>query len=130
MSSDGHTEGTDPKNLTVYFDGACPLCRREINLYRKLKGSNDIDWVDVATADDEALGPDLTSGLAQQRFHVRDKDGQLASGASAFAQLWIALPSTSWLGRFTALPGIRHVADVAYVGFLAIRPLIQRVMPR
>ncbi|MEM9356902.1 MAG: DCC1-like thiol-disulfide oxidoreductase family protein, partial [Pseudomonadota bacterium] len=96
----------------------------------KLKGSDDIDWVDVATANDEALGPDLTPGLAQRRFHVRDKDGQLASGASAFAQLWIALPSTSWLGRFTALPGVRQVADVAYVGFLAIRPFIQRMMPR
>ncbi|MEM8977024.1 MAG: DUF393 domain-containing protein, partial [Pseudomonadota bacterium] len=129
MSSDGQ-DATDAKNLTVYFDGACPLCRREINLYRKLKGSDDIAWVDVATADEEALGSGLTSGLAQRRFHVRDKNGQLASGASAFAQLWISLPSTSWLGRFTALPGVRHVADVAYMGFLRIRPFIQRAMPR
>ena len=114
-------------SLTVYYDGACPLCRREINLYRKMNGAEDISW---AKADTDELGPGLTPQLAQKRFHVRTGDGQLKSGSAAFAKLWIAIPSLSWLGIFTALPGIRHLADVLYSGFLVIRPAIQKMMPR
>ena len=126
-SDDKLTSSTD--SLTVYYDGACPLCRREINVYRKMNGAKDITWVDVANADAEELGPGLTPELAQKRFHVRTGDGQLKSGSAAFAKLWIATPSLSWLGSFTALPGVRHLADVFYSGFLVIRPTIQKLMP-
>ena len=129
MSSDDRLSASND-SLTVYYDGACPLCRREINVYRKMNGAEDISWVDVAKADTDELGPGLTPQLAQKRFHVRTSDGQLESGSAAFAKLWIAIPSLSWLGSFTALPGVRHLADVLYSGFLVIRPAIQRMMPR
>ena len=31
--------------LTVYFDGSCPLCRREMALYRRLPQAQSIEWV-------------------------------------------------------------------------------------
>jgi predicted DCC family thiol-disulfide oxidoreductase YuxK len=34
--------------LTVWFDGGCPLCRREIALMRRLDRRGRIDFVDVA----------------------------------------------------------------------------------
>ncbi len=39
---------SDESKTEVYFDGACPLCRREISLYRKLDKEGVISWVDVA----------------------------------------------------------------------------------
>ena len=40
---------------TLYYDGACPLCAREIAFYRNLKGASDIRWTDVSTARSAAL---------------------------------------------------------------------------
>ncbi len=31
--------------FTVYFDGSCPLCRREIALYRRLPQAAQLAWV-------------------------------------------------------------------------------------
>jgi len=67
--------------LTVYYDGACPLCRMEISHYRKQEGAERIAFVDVAQAQD-APGPDLTREAALARFHVRGADGALVSGAA------------------------------------------------
>ena len=120
----------ETENLAVYFDGACPLCRREINLYRQMRGSETITWVDVSKASTEQVAPDLMRRAALRRFHVRLQDGTLASGVAAFAQLWMVLPSLSWLGRLLALPGIRHAAEVFYRGFLIIRPMLQKMTPR
>ena len=71
--------------LTVYFDGSCPLCRAEIAIYRRLPESQAMDWVDVSAGQD--LGG-LTCQQAMARFHVRDSQGRMFSGAAAFSQMW------------------------------------------
>ena len=116
--------------LTVYFDGGCPLCRREIALYRKLRGADAIAWIDVSDKNDALVSSDLARQDALDRFHVRREDGRLASGAAAFAELWKALPSLSLPGRVLALPVVRHVAEFIYRVFLIARPLLQRVVRR
>jgi predicted DCC family thiol-disulfide oxidoreductase YuxK len=112
-------------DLTVFYDGDCPLCRSEIGLYRNCAGAERVAFVDVAAANagDVAAGLDKSAALA--RFHVQTADGQVHSGAAGFAQLWSTLPGWRWLGRLTMLPGVRTVAEVAYRGFLLVRPGIQ-----
>ena len=85
--------------LTVYFDGACPVCSREIAMYRGQPGAQHCQWVDAATCPDEAFGPDLSREQALARFHVRAPDGRLIDGMRGFAALWRTLPRTAWLGR-------------------------------
>ena len=119
-----------PAALTVYYDGACPLCRREIGFYRRRKGAEAIDWVDVAASDHAPIAPDLTRGDALARFHVRLPDGRLESGASGFGALWAVLPSYRWLGRLVRLPWLQPIFETAYNGFLQFRPGMQRVAAR
>ena len=42
----------------VLYDGACPVCSREIAHYRRRKGSERINWVDIRT-DAKSLEPPL-----------------------------------------------------------------------
>ena len=84
--------------LTVYYDGACPLCRREIALYQSAEGADRLAFVDVACAPAEGPATDLDRDSALKRFHVRDSEGRLVSGAAAFGAMWLALPRWRWLG--------------------------------
>jgi predicted DCC family thiol-disulfide oxidoreductase YuxK len=61
---------TTPAALTVYYDGACPLCRVEIAHYRRQQGADALRFVDVA--EPAACGPGLSHAQALAHFHVRD----------------------------------------------------------
>ncbi len=113
-------------NPTVFFDGSCPLCRREIAFYQRQRGADAIDWHDVSSMSGEAcVAPGLDCASAMKRFHVRNADGEIKSGATAFAELWTWLPAFRWAGRLARLPGIVHVLELAYRAFLPVRPRLQ-----
>jgi predicted DCC family thiol-disulfide oxidoreductase YuxK len=114
-----------PAPITVLYDGACPLCRREIALYQGLPSNTSICYVDVSHPG-AALPANVTQGELLARFHVQDGAGQLRSGAAAFLLLWAALPGWRWLARFGRLPGATWAMERAYRFFLRWRPLLQR----
>ena len=114
--------------LHVYFDGSCPLCQREIALYRRLPQAATIDWVDVSCGTD--LGSDLSCAAAMARFHVRDNHGRLFSGAAAFSQMWRQFPGWRWLGYVSAWPPMSWLFELAYRLFLPIRPILQKWVRR
>jgi demethoxyubiquinone hydroxylase (CLK1/Coq7/Cat5 family)/predicted DCC family thiol-disulfide oxidoreductase YuxK len=107
--------------LTVYFDGACPVCAREIALYRRQRGAHAVRWVDASSCDATALGPGLDRAEALARLHARRADGTLLEGAGAFAEMWRALPAWSVLGRVAGSPPLRRLLDLGYDGFLRVR---------
>ncbi len=115
-----------PAGLTVYFDGSCPLCRREIGLYRSLPATQTIDWVDLSAGQD--LGGVLSCEAAMARFHVRDNQGHLFSGAAAFSRLWRVFPGWRWLGWLSAWPPLSWLFEMAYRLFLPLRPTLQRMV--
>jgi ubiquinone biosynthesis monooxygenase Coq7 len=119
---------TRPENrcdgLTVMFDGGCPLCRREIGLYQSLTPLEQVQWLDVS--DNHAGLSPAEQSRYMARFHVRQKDGRLLSGAAAFVALWLAMPGWRWLGRVGQLPGVTPALEWMYVGFLRYRPHLQR----
>ena len=112
--------------LTVMYDGACPLCRREIGLYQSLTPLQPVVWLDVSDTAGTMGAADQARYMA--RFHVRQKDGKLLSGAAAFVALWLTMPGWRWLGKLGRLPGITPMLEVMYRGFLHLRPHLQRWM--
>ena len=111
--------------VTVFYDGACPLCEKEISFYRRREGADAVRWVDVSQAGAATLAPDLTRAQALARFHVRDARGELTSGGAAFSRLWRALPGFRPLGRLFRLPPLAWLLERGYELFLKIRPRLQ-----
>lgn len=119
----------DQRKLTVYFDGSCPLCRAEIGHYQRQCGAEQIDFVDVSDAG-VPLAAELDRRAAMARFHVRESDGRLYSGADAFRRIWERLPSWRWAAAVARVPGVTPVLELAYRGFLPIRPGLSRAAGR
>ncbi|MEG3161172.1 DUF393 domain-containing protein [Sphingomonas sp. LB2R24] len=112
--------------LTVWHDGDCPLCRREITLMRRLDRRGAIEFID-ATDGDASCPIDRRELLA--RFHARE-DGQLLSGAAAFAAMWRAIPVLRPLGLAARQPIVLGLLERVYIGFLRVRPKLQRALRR
>jgi predicted DCC family thiol-disulfide oxidoreductase YuxK len=106
--------------LTVYYDGGCPVCRREIGFYARRTGDG-VSYCDVAS--EVCPAPDLKREDALKRFHVRLADGALVSGAAAFLALWRATPGFRLPARLLSARPVVAALDVAYDGFLKIRRL-------
>ena len=109
--------------VKVWFDGACPLCRREIALMRRLDKRRAINFVDVADGADPSCPVDRSQLLA--RFHA-EEDGVMHHGAAAFAAMWRAIPLLRPLGLAARNDTVLRMLEAAYVQFLKVRPRLQR----
>jgi len=115
----------DDAALTVYYDGACPICSHEIAVYRRQTGAEQCVWVDASSCLESALGSGLSRDKALARFHVRRADGVLVDGMRGFTLLWRALPRLAWAGRIASIGPLPALLDVAYRIFLRLRPLLK-----
>ena len=113
--------------FTVFFDGSCPLCVREIGFYQRRQPLAPVAWVDVSQTNPLALDIPLSQCDAMRRFHIQDETGRLKSGAAAFTALWRRYKGFQTLGWLFSLPLLRHGAEAGYRVFLTVRPTIQRL---
>ena len=111
--------------VKVWFDGACPLCLREIALMRRFDRGGAIDFVDVSKSGDPSCPIDQADLLA--RFHA-EEDGQVLSGAAAFAAMWRAIPVFRPLGLMARNRAILAVLERLYIVFLRVRPRLQKLL--
>jgi predicted DCC family thiol-disulfide oxidoreductase YuxK len=126
MVTEAVNEPVDERTrLTVLYDGACPLCRREIGVYRGMQPNTPVCFSDVSDVT-VPLPPGTTREQLLARFHVRGRDGELLSGAQAFLALWAALPGWRWLAFAGRLPGAAWAMERSYRLFLHWRPALQR----
>jgi predicted DCC family thiol-disulfide oxidoreductase YuxK len=109
--------------VKVWFDGACPLCIREIALMRRLDKRGVITFIDVAQGTDPSCPIDRATLLA--RFHA-EENGVVHSGAAAFAAMWRAIPLLRPLGMAARIPLVLKLLEAAYLRFLKVRPRLQR----
>ncbi len=93
---------------------------------RRLDRAGAIQFIDAA--DDATVCP-LDRGQLLARFHARE-DGQILSGAAAFAAMWRAIPLLRPLGLLARNRLVLAVLERLYVQFLRVRPGLQRVIAR
>jgi predicted DCC family thiol-disulfide oxidoreductase YuxK len=118
-----------PKVL-VWFDGACPLCRREIAWMRRLDRRGAIAFVDVSrAAKPDGAGCPVDRSVLLARFHALE-DGRVVSGAAAFAAMWRAVPLLRPLGLAARNGLVLAGLERLYGLFLRVRPRLQRAARR
>ena len=115
--------------LTVYYDGACAVCSREMLVYQRRESAGRLVFFDISAPGFNAIEHGRSFEEFMKELHVRDAGGQFHTGISAFARIWSAFPESplySLLERTINLPGIRQGADLSYAAFARFRHLLPK----
>jgi predicted DCC family thiol-disulfide oxidoreductase YuxK len=113
--------------LTVFYDGLCPLCSREIEHYRRWAVPDSICFIDITKPEFDAGRGGIDLDHAQRVLHVQvarsgDRATTMLTGVDAFLALWQVIPRYRWLARLGRIPFIRLFLAIGYRVFAAVRP--------
>lgn len=97
-----------PTGDTLYFDGACPVCRREVK-HLKERADEQLNFVDIH---ESPLSEDQKAQLSQQ-LHLKTDQGTWLTGLEANVQAWQHTPSAK-LARLLLSRPIRPFAEAGY----------------
>jgi predicted DCC family thiol-disulfide oxidoreductase YuxK len=92
-----HTKWT-PGRFTVFYDGSCPLCSREIQHYKNLSTDNDVlfldlfDYTQLTTVGSLLSKHEIKLEDARKRMHVLTEDEKIVRNAEAFVEIWRRMP--------------------------------------
>ena len=117
---------TSQVEITVFYDGLCQLCSREIDHYRKMRGSHRISFVDITAAGFDAQVEGLDPYKVHQSLHVRDVNGQIYVGVDSFLQIWSRLDSMKKVVPLASWGPVKKVLQAGYFCFAKVRPLLPK----
>ena len=108
--------------FTVFFDGKCGLCAREIAYYRKIAPAEMFIWQDIANNPAPLRPFGISQAEALRYLHLLDHQGQLQIGVNAFRAIWVELgPLWRLLAYLAGLPVIHAILIHAYNRFADYR---------
>ena len=107
--------------ITVYYDGKCGLCSKEINHYKNIAPENIFIWCDIASEPGPftSKGYSLSEGL--KNLHAEDHAGKFHIGVDAFILIWRELKYWKFLAIIVSLPLIKSIANFFYDSFASWR---------
>lgn len=108
------------KEIEVFYDGACPLCRREIAWVQKLDRQQRIIFTNIAAPGFRACLVGKTSDELMAKMHGRLPNGEIITGVEVFRKMYSAVGFRT-LVKISAWPVIRQFLDFGYLLFARVR---------
>ena len=102
--------------LRLFFDGDCPLCKREVRFLQRLDRHQRLEFVDISAEGFSASAHGKTQDALMARMHARKPDGTWVDGVEVFRLAWMAI-GLGWFVAPTRLPGISQILDRLYAWF-------------
>ena len=98
--------------LTVFYDGACPICAREMALMKRLDRTQRLTLLDFSLAG-FAAPADLAVTDLSAVIHAQWADGTVITGVEVFRAIWEAI-GLGFLSRLSRLPLVAPLMVTAY----------------
>ena len=102
--------------LTVYFDGECPICRREIDLMKLLNRNERLQFIDFSVPSYRPTEHGLNQCDLGKVIHARWSDGTIITGVDVFREMWEGV-GLGFLARLSRRPMINKLLVKAYAWF-------------
>lgn len=102
--------------LTLLYDGLCPICRKEVAWLKRLNSEQKIAFQDINAADFNASQYGISHQLLMAEIHALKANGQLIKGMPVFRALYQAV-GLGWLLAPTGWPLLKPLFDWLYQYF-------------
>lgn len=110
-------QASNAYEIEVFYDGECPLCRREISFLRQRdQGRGRIRFTDIADPAFRVVDDGITLDTLMAEIHGRLPDGEWVRGVEVFRRLYAAI-GFGPVVLVTRLPGVSHFLGWAYQVF-------------
>ena len=103
--------------ITVYYDGSCPICQKEICHYKKISTTQNIIWHDISKDTDCLKNIGISQVEALKWLYSKDQNGAVLRGLDSFILIWRQLERWRILSYLVSCPGIKQVLQAAYYLF-------------
>ncbi len=113
--------------ITLFYDGLCPLCRKEVDWLATHRHRDRVVLVDIRAEGFDAAPLGTTFSEMMGRLHARDADGRWYIGMDASRALY-AVMGYRRLIRLSLLPGLAPLMDAGYLWFARRRVRLGRWM--
>ncbi|MDR5866609.1 thiol-disulfide oxidoreductase DCC family protein [Halomonas koreensis] len=115
--------------VTLFHDGRCPFCRREVAWLARHPRRDRLQLVDIRAADFEAAAWGRRFEDMMGRLHLRDARGRWYLGMDASRALYAVLGHRR-LVWWSCLPGVAGVLEAGYGRFARHRERLGRWVSR
>jgi|JI9StandDraft_1071089.scaffolds.fasta_scaffold03133_8 steroid 5-alpha reductase family enzyme/predicted DCC family thiol-disulfide oxidoreductase YuxK len=110
--------------LTVFFDGNCPVCSREMKALQKRKQTGEVNYVSLTSAKDlEPFDTGISYSDAMRKIHAVDSNGRVLTGVHVLAALY-ARTDLPLLAVFLEAPLFHALFSIAYGVWAKMRRII------
>jgi|TARA_B110000091_G_C13799551_1_gene469516 predicted DCC family thiol-disulfide oxidoreductase YuxK len=112
--------------FTIFYDGSCPLCKREIQHYKNLVNADTspsavpvlfldlFDYTQLTTIGALLAEHEIDLESARKRIHVLTEEEQVIHSAEAFVEIWRRMPYWRILVPFLDNRPMLNVANSMY----------------
>lgn len=111
--------------LTLYFDGRCALCMREVHRLRRWDSHGRLAFVDIMQTDFSAAALGLEMAALQASLHSRTSDGRILAGIDSIAAAY-ALAGRGWMVWPLRIAPLRRLWAGLYAGIARKRYRLSR----
>ena len=102
--------------LTVFFDGACPICAREIALMKRFDRRRHLTFCDFSRPEYDAGSTGFAPSKLSEVIHARWADGSVITGVEVFRAMWEAV-GLRLLATLSRLSIVKPLVLKAYAWF-------------
>jgi predicted DCC family thiol-disulfide oxidoreductase YuxK len=99
--------------LTLFYDGMCPLCQKEMQHLIKYNTAGHLAFVDIMEPGFSEAYPHLDWDALNNRIHGQTDSGSVITGLDVTYLAW-KLVGKGWVYAPTRWPVIRWFADKCY----------------
>jgi len=113
--------------MRVFYDGACPICSREIGWLKRRIPEGNVNFEDLSLLQQDGSRCGISRKSLMQEIHAITPNGEVLKGMEVIRRLYVEA-GLGWILSPTGWPGLKRLFDFAYRVFARNRAQLGRVL--